>query len=61
MAARLEEEGIFVNPIGPPAVPPHLARLRLTPTAAHTEEDLGFAIDTMARVAREVGVLERCA
>jgi len=61
MATRLEQEGIFVNPIGPPAVPPNMARLRLTPTAAHTEEDLRFVIDTMARVAQEVGVLARCA
>lgn len=61
MAARLEQEGIFVNPIGPPAVPPNLARLRLTPTAAHTEQDLRFTIDTLARVAQEVGVLATCA
>jgi 8-amino-7-oxononanoate synthase len=61
MAARLEQEGIFVNPIGPPAVPPNQARLRLTPTAAHTEEDLSFAIATLARVAQEVGVLAKCA
>lgn len=60
MAARLEQEGIFVNPIGPPAVPPNLARLRLTPTAAHTEQDLRFAIDTLAKVAQEVGVLATC-
>jgi 7-keto-8-aminopelargonate synthetase-like enzyme len=59
MAARLEEEGIFVNPIGPPAVPPNLARLRITPTAAHTDEDLSFAVETMARVAAEIGVRGR--
>jgi 8-amino-7-oxononanoate synthase len=61
MTARLEQEGIFVNPIGPPAVPPNQARLRLTPTAAHTPEDLQFVIDTLARVAEEVGVLAPCA
>jgi 8-amino-7-oxononanoate synthase len=61
MTARLEQEGIFVNPIGPPAVAPNMARLRLTPTAAHTEADLRFAVDTLARVAQEVGVLAPCA
>ncbi|HEX6738891.1 MAG TPA: aminotransferase class I/II-fold pyridoxal phosphate-dependent enzyme, partial [Vicinamibacteria bacterium] len=61
MTARLEQEGIFVNPIGPPAVAPNMARLRLTPTAAHTDEDLRFTIDTMTRVAQEVGVLAPCA
>lgn len=61
MTARLEQEGIFVNPIGPPAVAPNMARLRMTPTAAHTQEDLRFAIDTLARVAQEVGVLAPCA
>jgi hypothetical protein len=33
----------------------------MTPTAAHTEEDLRFAIDTLVRVAQEVGVLAPCA
>ncbi len=61
MAARLEQEGIFVNPIGPPAVPPTQARLRLTPTAAHTPEDLDFVVATIVRVAQEVGVLAPCA
>lgn len=54
LAAQLEHEGIFVNPIVAPAVPPRLARLRLTPTAAHTREDLGFVVKTLSRLAADV-------
>ncbi|XVE56411.1 hypothetical protein DITRI_Ditri04bG0006800 [Diplodiscus trichospermus] len=36
----LLEEGFFVVPVGPPAVPPNTGRLRITLTAAHTEEDI---------------------
>lgn len=54
LAAQLEHEGIFVNPIVAPAVPPRLARLRLTPTAAHTREDLAFVVKTLSRVAADV-------
>jgi 8-amino-7-oxononanoate synthase len=56
MTARLEQEGIFVNAIIPPAVPRNGSRLRITPTAAHTDDDLRFAIGTMARIGRELGV-----
>ncbi len=51
LAAQLEQAGIFVNPILPPAVPRRTARLRLTPTAAHTEADIAFTVETMTRVA----------
>ena len=54
LAAQLEHEGIFVNPIVAPAVPRGLARLRLTPTAAHTREDLAFVVQTLACVAADV-------
>ena len=54
LAAQLEHEGIFVNPIVAPAVPPRLARLRLTPTAAHTREDLAFVVQTLSRLAADV-------
>jgi 8-amino-7-oxononanoate synthase len=61
LAARLEQRGVFVNPIIPPAVPRNGARLRLTPTAAHTEADLDCAIDIMAAAAAELGVFAACA
>jgi len=45
LAGRLREFGIFVTPILFPAVPMGSARLRLCVTAAHSIEDLGFALD----------------
>ncbi|XVF08487.1 hypothetical protein REPUB_Repub07fG0007300 [Reevesia pubescens] len=36
----LLESGFYIVPVGPPAVPPNTARLRVTLTAAHTTEDI---------------------
>ncbi len=40
LAARLEDRGIWAPAIRPPTVAPGTARLRLSVTAAHTEEDV---------------------
>ncbi|XVF08488.1 hypothetical protein REPUB_Repub07fG0007400 [Reevesia pubescens] len=37
---ELLESGFYVVPVGPPAVPPNTARLRITLTAVHTAEDI---------------------
>jgi 8-amino-7-oxononanoate synthase len=50
MAGRLRELGIFVTPILFPAVPMGSARLRLCVTAAHSLEDLEFAIDGFRQI-----------
>ncbi len=39
-AAALLEQGIFCPAVRPPTVPPRTSRLRISLTAAHTEEDL---------------------
>jgi glycine C-acetyltransferase len=49
-AGRLREMGICVTPILFPAVPLGSARLRLCVTAAHSLEDLEFALDGFKRV-----------
>ncbi|HVG95066.1 MAG TPA: aminotransferase class I/II-fold pyridoxal phosphate-dependent enzyme [Planctomycetota bacterium] len=48
---RLFEEGVFVNPVVPPAVPEGQSLLRTSYMATHTEEDL----DTILRAFRRVG------
>jgi 8-amino-7-oxononanoate synthase len=57
MAKRLQEEGVFVNPIVSPAVPPGRAMLRTSYMATHTREHLERALEAFAKVGREVGVI----
>ncbi|MEA3339277.1 MAG: aminotransferase class I/II-fold pyridoxal phosphate-dependent enzyme, partial [Chloroflexota bacterium] len=58
MTKLCQEENIFVLPVVSPAVPVGLARLRANVTAAHSEEDIAFALDIFERAGKEVGVLE---
>ena len=57
MAMRLDEEGVFVNPVVTPAVPPHGDLLRISVTATHTDEQIGFALGKIEKVARELGLI----
>jgi 7-keto-8-aminopelargonate synthetase-like enzyme len=57
MVKRLHEEGVFVNPVISPAVPPGRAMLRTSYMATHTREHLDKALEALERVGREAGVL----
>jgi len=46
----LENLGVFVNPVAPPAVPPGRALLRTSLMATHTEKQLARALDAFAKV-----------
>ncbi|GMU20317.1 MAG: hypothetical protein AMXMBFR13_04140 [Phycisphaerae bacterium] len=50
------EEGLLVFPIVYPAVPADQPRIRTTVTAAHTEEDIDFAVAALGRVGNRTGV-----
>jgi len=54
---RLHEEGVFVNPVVPPGVPPGRALLRLSVMATHTFEHIDFALDKLEKVGREFGII----
>ncbi len=54
---RLLEEGVFVNPVRPPAVPAGRALLRTSYMATHTEAQMDFVLDAFERIGRELGVL----
>lgn len=54
---RLREEGIAAVPIRPPTVPQGTARIRLTPMATHRESELDWALERIAAVGREMGVI----
>jgi glycine C-acetyltransferase len=49
-ARRLRDFGILVTPVMFPAVAQGAARLRLCVTAAHTNEDLAFALDAFRKL-----------
>lgn len=55
MAGALEAEGVFVNPIVPPAVPEEASLIRISITAGHSEEGLETALDKLGRVGRHLG------
>jgi 8-amino-7-oxononanoate synthase len=57
MTKRLQEEGIFVNPVVSPAVAPGKELIRISLMATHTDRQIDFALDRMAKVARELGLL----
>ncbi len=57
MARRLQEEGVFVNPIVAPAVPPDQAMIRTSYMATHKREHLEQALTALAKVGQELNVI----
>ena len=57
MARRLQEEGVFANPIVTPAVPPGQALIRTSYMATHKREHLEQALTAIAKVGRELNVI----
>jgi len=56
LCKRLQEEGVFVNPVVSPAVAPGSELIRISLMATHTDQQIDFALDRMAKVGREVGL-----
>jgi 8-amino-7-oxononanoate synthase len=54
---RLDEEGVFVNPVVSPGVPPGQELIRISLMATHTEDQIAFALDKLGKVARELGLI----
>ena len=57
MANRLHEEGIFVNPVVTPAVPPGHGVIRTSYMATHKREHLDQALGVIAKVGRELAII----
>ena len=55
---KLFEEEVFGTAIAFPTVPRGKARIRVMISAAHSREDLDFAVGKFAKVGREMGVIE---
>jgi glycine C-acetyltransferase len=56
VAEKIQDGGLFLNPVTYPAVPKHRSRLRISVSAAHSEEDLEQAVGIIAGVLREEGI-----
>lgn len=54
----LHDEGVFINPVVPPAVPPGCSMIRLSVTAGHTREQLEWALDKLGEAGRKFGLLQ---
>ncbi len=57
MCKRLEMEGIFVNPVLPPAVPPNDCILRISLMATHTKSQIDFALEKLEKVGKELALI----
>ena len=57
LAERLRQHGLIAPAIRPPTVPAGTARVRLSVTLAHTDDDLAHAGKVIAESLREVGIL----
>jgi glycine C-acetyltransferase len=57
ITARAQRRDIFVLPVVSPAVPPGLARLRATVTAAHEPADIDHAMEVIGAAGKEVGII----
>ena len=57
MCMRLQEEGVFVNPVVPPAVPQNSSLLRISLMATHTRQQIDMALSCLKKVGRELNVI----
>ncbi len=58
LANGLLKEGIYVIAFSYPVVPKGAARIRVQISAAHSPEDLDFAIEKFDKVGRELGIIK---
>ena len=54
----LFENGVFANPIIPPAVPKGKALIRTSYTATHTDEQMDKVLEVFACVGKKMGMIK---
>lgn len=57
MSEQMLAEGVFVTGFGFPVVPQGTARVRCQVSAAHSRDDLDFAIEAFKKVGKRLGVI----
>jgi 8-amino-7-oxononanoate synthase len=53
----LFEEGIYTNPVIPPAVPPNLSLLRTSYMATHTDDQMAFVLEKFEKVGKTLDLI----
>ena len=56
--ARAFEEGVFINPVIPPACAPHDTLVRVALMATHTKEQVDRAVAALGKVFRELDIIK---
>lgn len=57
MASRLQDEGVFANPVITPAVPPGQAMIRTSYMATHRRHHLDKALEALEKVGKELRII----
>jgi len=57
VAERIQDRGLYLQPVTYPAVPKHKSRLRISVSAAHSEEQLEVAVGVIGSTLREAGII----
>lgn len=57
MASELEEEGVFVNPVVPPAVSAESSLIRISVMASLSQYELDIALDKFKLVGKKLGLI----
>ncbi len=58
VAEKIQDRGLYLQPVTYPAVPKHKSRLRISVSAAHSEAELEFAVGVIGGVLREEGIIK---
>lgn len=54
---RLQDEGVFVNPVIPPGVPPGEELIRVSLMATHTFAQIDRALEKFEKIGKELGII----
>ncbi len=57
MWKQLDDEGVFINPVVPPAVPPNDTLIRTSFMATHTMKQLDEALEKFEKIGKRVGII----
>ncbi|MDY7082355.1 MAG: aminotransferase class I/II-fold pyridoxal phosphate-dependent enzyme, partial [Halobacteria archaeon] len=57
VSRRLEENGVFAPAIRPPTVPEGTSRIRVTPTAKHSHDEIETVVEAFRRAGRRAEVV----